>query len=97
MEAGNVTEFVDNLALQDEAVLYRGMLYYFYGVRLNKETGHYYTSIDRFKDDIHHFVDEFYSYEGISFEDCLSHLLEDKIWDGKSFYEAEREMKWVDW
>lgn len=96
MEAGNVTEFVDNLALQDEAVLYQGMLYYFYGVRLNTETGHYYTSIDRFMGDIHHFVDEFYFYEGTSFEECLSHLLEDKIWNGKSFYEVEREMKWID-
>lgn len=34
---GNVTEFIDNLIIQDEMVRYSGNLYYFYGIRFDKE------------------------------------------------------------
>lgn len=30
MEAGKITEFIDNLTIQDEMVRYNGNLYYFY-------------------------------------------------------------------
>lgn len=96
MEAGNINEFIDNLTIQDEMVRYDGYLYYFYGVQFCEEKGLYYTHIDRFKPDIHHFVDEFYYYECSSKADCLEHLLNDKYWDGKSFYEIESQLKWVD-
>ncbi len=45
---------------------------------------------------LNHFVDEFYYYECSSKADCLEHLLNDKYWDGKSFYEIESQLKWVD-
>ena len=46
MKAGNVREFVNNLAIQDEMVRYNGKLYYFYGIRYDTEKKVYYTSID---------------------------------------------------
>ena len=36
MEAGKITEFIDNLTIQDEMVRYKGNLYYFYGYDLMK-------------------------------------------------------------
>ena len=35
MEAGKITEFIDNLTIQDEMVRYKGNLYYFYGIRFD--------------------------------------------------------------
>ena len=30
-------------------------------------------------------------------EDCINHLTEDILWDGKSFYELEKALTWFDW
>mgnify|MGYP006982601910 FL=1 len=38
----------------------------------------------------------FYSRKSTDMSDCLDHLLEDKYWDGKCFYEVEKFMKWGD-
>ena len=96
MEAGKVTEFIDNLTIQDEMVRYEGNLYYFYGIRFDEERRLYYTSVDKFRNNINEFEREIYRYESTDISDCLEHLLEDKYWDGKSFYEVEKLMKWVD-
>lgn len=39
---------------------------------------------------------EFYYYESVDSADCLEHLISDKYWNGKDFYEVEAMMKWVD-
>lgn len=96
MEAGKVTEFIDNLTIQDEMVRYEGNLYYFYGIRFDEKKNLYYTSVDKFRNNINEFEREIYRYESADMSDCLEHLLEDKYWDGKCFYEVEKFMKWVD-
>ena len=96
MEAGSVKEFVNNLTIQDEMVRYDDHLYYFYGIRYDSDRNVYYTSIDQFGTDIHHFEREFYYYESSDIADCLEHLISDKYWNGKDFYEVEATMKWVD-
>lgn len=96
MEGGNVREFVDNLTIQDEMVRYNGHLYYFYGIVYDSERKVYYTSIDQFGTDIYHFEKELYYYESTELFDCLEHILFDKYWNGKDFYEVEAMMTWVD-
>lgn len=93
---GNVADFIDNLTIQDEMVRYEGNLYYFYGIRFDEERRLYYTSVDKFRNNINEFEREIYRYESADMSDCLEHLLEDKYWDGKCFYEVEKLMKWVD-
>lgn len=96
MEAGDVREFVNNLTIQDEMVRYEGKLYYFYGIRYDKDRKVYYTKVDKFGDSIYQFEEEFYCYESSDMSDCLDHLISDKYWNGKDFYEVEASMKWVD-
>ena len=96
MEAGSVKEFVNNLTIQDEMVRYDGHLYYFYGIRYDCDRNVYYTRIDQFGEDIHHSERDFYYYESADSADCLEHLISDKYWNGKDFYEVEAMMKWVD-
>lgn len=38
-----------------------------------------------------------YHYESEDAEDVLNHLTEDILWDGKSFYELEKALTWIDW
>lgn len=38
-----------------------------------------------------------YHYESDDAEDVLNHLTEDILWDGKSFYELEKALTWIDW
>ena len=96
MESGNVKDFVNNLTIQDEMVRYNEHLYYFYGIRYDNERKLYYVSIDQFGSDIYHFEKELYYYEGHDLSECLEHLLSDKYWNGKDFYEVVAMMKWVD-
>ena len=96
MEAGDVREFVNNLTMQDEMVKYNHHLYYFYGIRYDKDRNLYYTSIDRFGENLYQFEEEVYHYESSDMSDCLEHLLSDKYWNGKDFYEVESLMSWVD-
>ena len=62
MEAGKVTEFIDNLTIQDEMVRYEGNLYYFYGIRFDEKKNLYYTSVDKFRNNINEFEREIYRY-----------------------------------
>ena len=55
MEAGSVKGFINNLTIRDEMVRYDGHLYYFYGIRYDSDINVYYTRIDQFGEDIHHF------------------------------------------
>ena len=96
MEAGSVKEFVNNLIIQDEMIRYDGHLYYFYGIRYDSDRKIYYTSIDQFGLDIYHFEKELYYYENQEMSNCLEHLVSDKYWNGKDFYEVVSMMKWVD-
>ena len=96
MEAGNVKEFVDNLTIQDEMVRYDNHLYYFYAVRYNEDKGKYYISVDQFGNTIYDFQKQICYYEASNISDCIEYLLSEKIWNGKSFWEVEQDMIWVD-
>lgn len=96
MEAGEIKEFIDNLLIQDAMIRYNGHLYYFYGIRYDHERNVYYTSIDQFGCDINHFEKEIFYYESFNMSDCLEHLIFDKYWDNKDFYDVATMMKWVD-
>ena len=35
-------------------------------------------------------------YASDSRDDCMKHFVEDKYWDGKSFWEVAPDMEWID-
>mgnify|MGYP001447496718 FL=1 len=43
------------------------------------------------------FMEMVYYYESDDAEDVLNHLTEDILWDGKTFYELEKALTWIDW
>ncbi|MFR3814283.1 hypothetical protein [Dialister invisus] len=38
-----------------------------------------------------------YHYTSDEEEDCINHLTEDILWDGKSFCQLEKALTWIDW
>lgn len=57
------------------------------------KTGHCYIEIQQH---IPWSLDTFWETEGKSMHECLSNFLKAPIFNGKTFWEAENEIKWVD-
>ncbi len=95
---GDVNEFVDCIAFEDCKVRYKGYRYWFDGICYDDKTKEYSTYITKYEDKVDFvFVEDIFVYSSSSKDDVMFHLLNDKIFDGKSFYEVEAEMQWIDW
>lgn len=93
MIGGNVNEFVDRIySCQDTVFVYHGIKYWFQG----------YTRRD---DDVHMEViaddppseEYLWEYDGKSIDECHKAFLEAPMFDGKTFWEVEQEITWVDY
>ena len=88
---GDVNEFVDGLYYGDERIfLYNGQKFFIEGLTIN---GKNHLMLDRWEPE-----SEGYIWEGES--ECGSYCVEDflaaPIFDGKTFWEVEQEIEWVD-
>lgn len=100
MKGMNTEDFVDMLAVGEGCVRHRSFVYRFSGLRQHPGRGTWRVSVEKYrytKEPFEDFVDLVYSYESDDPEDCLDHLLEDVLWDGKSFYDLEKALTWIDW
>lgn len=95
MEAGDVKEFLDNFSFQSVAVIYKGKKFFSDGI-YKDSNGNYRFTVDLW-DDNNHYIATVMNGVGISISDCISQFEEAPIWDGKTFWEAEKDMTWVDW
>ncbi len=93
---GNVSEFIDKITFQEEAVIYNGKKYFFHGLIYNPNEKVYSFEIHLW-DENDHYVDTVYRCEGNTQNECMEKLLNDSIIEGKSFWEAESNMKWIEW
>ena len=58
------------------------------------------VSIEKYrwtKEPFEDFMELVYYYTSNEEEDCINHLTEDILWDGKSFYQLEKALTWIDW
>ena len=92
---GNVAEFIDKLYYEDHYVIYNGEKYFFNGCQTSKDnTGNiisvtleiYNLSIDR----------TVFSITKSSAMECIEAFEEAPIWNGKTFWDIENQMQWVD-
>ena len=96
---GNVNEFVDNLYYGSEMYFkFRDKRYFIQG--WVKDSIHYLV-LDYDYENME--LPENYIYEGYIWEykstdsnDCVQEFLDAPLWDGKKFYEVEKEMIWID-
>ena len=95
MEGGRVNDFIDAFSYQSVAVVYKGEKYFSDGITMRDDDKYSFFIIK--VDDNGEFLSDVYEYEGDSITDCIVAFENATIWDGKSFYDVENEMTWVDW
>ena len=95
MEGGRVNDFIDAFSYQSVAVVYKGEKYFSDGITMKDDDKYSFFIIK--VDDNGEFLSDVYDFEGDSITDCIVAFENATIWDGKSFYDVENEMTWVDW
>ena len=97
MENGKLKDFIETMGYNDNILKYKEKYYLFVGFDYNEETKTYTFTVHEVNNkgygDI---IGTKFQHQGTSPQDCIENFLKAKIWDGKSFYEAEKEMTWID-
>lgn len=100
MHGGDADEFIDYMNDGEASVRHRSFVYRFSGLKYHAGRHAYRISIEKYrftKEPFEDFMELVYHYESEDAEDVLNHLSEDILWDGKSFYELEKALTWIDW
>ena len=77
-------------------MIYRGGKYFFHGLIFDKEKNEY-SYINDIWDKNGNFARTVFNQKAVSAEKCMELAQNKPIFDGKSFWEAESEMEWVEW
>lgn len=96
----NTEDFVDQLMDTDGCVRHKSFVYHFSGLRWNPGRRTYRVSVEKYrftKEPFEGFLELVYTYESDDAEDCMDHLLDDVLWDGKSFYDLEKALTYIEW
>ena len=96
MKNGNVNAFVDKTTIEECAVMYGGVKYFFHGLLFDSESKTYSFTIDIW-DENGDYVKTVFDKTATSASECMELAFAEPIFDGKSFWEAETEMEWVEW
>ena len=89
---GSANEFVDRIyTCQDTVFIYKGRKYWFQGYMPNENTVH--MEIFQTDPDAEDYV---WEYNGSSIKEGEEAFQTAPIFDGKTFWEVEQEMEWVD-
>lgn len=89
---GNVSEFINHIHYGDELIfLYKGQKFFLQGYL--EDDGKCTTYLDRWEPPAKDYI---WTGKGNSNNFPVDDFLNAKIWDGKSFWEVEQEIEWVD-
>ena len=92
---GNVKEFIDKLSYEDHYVIYSGEKFFFNGCQVTKDKQ---GNIVKVVLEIYNLSRNttIFSTAQRSISNCIAEFEKAKIWNGKSFWEVEKDMQWVD-
>ncbi len=96
MTAEEINLFVDSMTYEDNTVRLYGKIYWCVGLSWNEDKKKHYIIVMEADPITYDSVRNLLTYESPSRNDCMKHFLEDKYWDGKSFYEVAKDMEWID-
>ena len=92
---GNANDFIDKLSYEDHYVLFNDIKYFLNGCQVSKnEEGKIISARLEVYDLTNNLT--IFSVTKKSISECLSEFQEAKIWSGKSFWDIEQEIEWVD-
>lgn len=92
MIGGNPNDFLDRIySCQDTIYQYKGIKYWFQGYmtdsnRVHMEIIQYFPASDR----------EVWSYDGKTIDECWQAFVHAPIFDGRSFWNVEKNIEWLD-
>lgn len=87
---------IDSLTWEDCTVKLYGKIYWCIGLARYPKDNKFHISVLEADPVTYEGKRDLLSYASDNKEDCMKHFLEDKYWDGKSFYEIAPEMEWID-
>ena len=96
MKGGNVYKFIDQTTFEECAVIYNGVKCFFHGLIFDKENNEYSYVIDVW-DNNGNYDKTVFNKTAPTLEKCLELAQNEPIFDGKSFWEVETDMEWVEW
>ncbi len=89
---GNANDFLDTVySGQDIVYIYHGIKYWFQGYR--RSNGIYHMEVFQHEPPSENYILEI---DNISLEYCYNKFIQAPIFEGKTFWEAEKEIEWVD-
>ena len=92
MTGGSPKDFLDRIySCQDTVFIYAGIKYWFQGYMPNESVVHMeVTQYEPPKDE------HIWEYNGNTIEECRDAFVNARIFNGKTFWQAEQDIEWVD-
>lgn len=96
MKGGNINEFIDHTTYEECAIKYKEEKYFFYGIVFNEKTGLYSYDIAQW-DENGKQTKWLFCEMAKTANEILEKFYQAAIWNGKTFWEVESDMEWIDW
>ena len=97
MENGKVRDFVETMGYNDNILKYMDKYYLFTGFQYDENSKTYsFCVYEVMNKGYGNIVKTIFEDKSDSSQNCIEKFLNAKIWDGKSFYEVEKDMIWID-
>ena len=92
---GKANDFIECLSYEDNYAVFHGNKYFFNGCQTKKD---HHGEVICVKLEVYDLTNKttIYSVTKKTVSECLSAFQTAKIWDGKSFWNVEKEIEWVD-
>ena len=91
---GNASEFIDRIyTCQDTVFVFHGVKYWFQGYMLDDSVHMEVFQVEPPVEDDNYYV---WEYNGDSISEGQEAFQNAPIFDGKTFWEAEKDIKWID-
>lgn len=92
MMNGNPSEFVDRIySCQDTVFIFKGVKYWFQGY--TSPNGIVHMEIFQYQPTSNAYL---WTHDGKTIAECQQSFLDTPIFDGKTFWDAEKDIQWVD-
>ena len=96
MTSQETAAFIDSMTWEECTVRLYGKLYWCLGITRYPSDNKLRIQVFEANPITYEGIRDMLSYASDSKDDCMKHFLEDKYWDGKSFYEVAPDMEWID-
>lgn len=96
MKNGNVNDFVEKTTYEECAVMYNGTKYFFHGLIYDNITNSYSYDIDIW-DSNGIYVKTIFNQKSDKDSECIKLVQNEPIFNGKTFWDAEADMEWIEW